>query len=138
MAARSKARRRALDILFESDLRETDPVELLAEVGRRRAAMGLPPLNEYVGQLVLGYARNREQIDQDLATYSIGWTLDRMPRVDRCILRLASAELIMGGAPRGVVLSEAVELATQLSTDDSPRFVNGLLSRIADLHADAS
>jgi len=130
MAARSKARKRALDILYEADLRGRDPVTTLAE----RAASADPPVSEYAVFLVEGVNANRERIDELLTTYSVGWTLDRMPPVDRNILRLGTYELLwVPDVPDAVAVSEAVELARQLSTDDSPGFVNGLLARLLDL-----
>ncbi len=130
MPARSKARKRALDILYESDLRGRDAVSTLAE----RLAASDPPVPEYAVSLVEGVAARRVRIDELLETYSIGWTLDRMPAVDRNILRLGTYELLWApDVPDAVAVSEAVELARQLSTDDSPGFVNGLLARLLDL-----
>lgn len=130
MAARSKARKRALDVLFESELREGSPLDVLAE----RTAQAHPPMPEYTATLVEGVQAHRERIDELLATYAEGWTLDRMPPVDRNILRLGTYELIWADdVPDGVAISEAVLLARDLSTDDSPQFVNGLLARILSL-----
>jgi len=101
----------------------------------RRAANGEGPLNPYTTTLVSGVAENREDIDDRLAALSIGWSLDRMPIVDRNVLRIAAFELLHGqDVPPAVALSEAVALASDLSTDESPRFVNGLLSRLAQLN----
>jgi N utilization substance protein B len=132
VSARHKARKRALDILFEADLRGLDPLEVLAESRRRRAEEGEPELNEYTGDLVQGVVAHGDRIDEILSTYSLGWTLDRMPGVDRAILRLGAYELLWGDVPDAVALDEAVTLATELSTDDSPAFVNGLLGRVAE------
>lgn len=130
MPARSKARKRALDILYESDLRGRDALETLAE----RVAASDPPVPEYAVQLIEGVSARRARIDDLLASYSIGWTIDRMPTVDRNILRLGTYELLWAAdVPDAVAVSEAVELARQLSTDDSPGFVNGLLARLLDL-----
>ena len=90
------------------------------------------PLNPYAADLVAGVISHRERIDELLSTYSLGWTLDRMPGVDRSILRLGVYEALWGDVPDGVVIDEAVTLARELSTDDSPAFVNGLLARIVD------
>ncbi len=136
MAARTKARRRALDVLFEADLRSRPPLEVLADVQARRRAAGETPLNPYTETLVRGVVEHEQQIDEQLATYAIGWTLDRMPVVDRNVLRIGAFEVLYcDEVPSGVAVSEAVEMATELSTDSSPRFINGLLSRLADLHA---
>jgi N utilization substance protein B len=127
VAARSKARKRALDILFEGDQRGADPVGILAE----RVAGASPPVAEYAAELVEGVVAHRARIDEILASYAEGWTLDRMPAVDRAVLRLGVYELLWrDDVPDAVAIDEAVELAKSLSTDESPRFVNGLLGRI--------
>lgn len=132
MAARHKARKRALDALFQAEIRGVEPLVVLDEMSRLRSADGDEPLNPYVAELVEGVVSHRERIDEILSTYSLGWTLDRMPGVDRAILRLGAFELLWGSVPSGVALDEATGLARELSTDDSPAFVNGLLARIAD------
>ncbi len=102
----------------------------------RRIAAAEPPIPEYAVTLVEGVVAHREGIDEALSTYAQGWTLDRMPAVDRTILRLGTWELVHNDdVPDDVVISEAVTLATELSTDESPRFVNGLLGRLRDLKA---
>lgn len=127
MGARSKARKRALDILFEADQRGLPVLDLLQE----RLARAEPPVQEYAVQLVEGVVAERERIDELLSTYSHGWTLERMPGVDRCVLRLGAWELLYNDdVPDAVAIDEAVELARMLSTDDSPAFVNGLLGRL--------
>ncbi|HJQ41758.1 MAG TPA: transcription antitermination factor NusB [Jatrophihabitantaceae bacterium] len=127
MAARSKARKRAVDVLYESDVRGTDPVATLAD----RRALGDPPVNEYTVELIEGLQQHRDRIDAILADYAEGWTVQRMPDVDRAVLRLAVYELLWrADVPGAVVIDEAVELAKTLSTDESPRFVNGVLARI--------
>lgn len=131
MAARHKARKRALDVLFQADLRGVDPLVVLADAERLRSEEGDSPLNPYVVELVTGVALHQERIDELLTTYSLGWTLERMPGVDRSILRLGAYEVLWGDVPEAVALDEAVTLARELSTDDSPAFVNGLLARIA-------
>ena len=127
MTARSKARKRALDVLFESEQRGVDPLGVLADRVRRAD----PPVGEYAVTLVEGVTQHRERIDNLLRTYAEGWELDRMPAVDRAILRLAVFELLyQDDVPDGVAIDEAVELAKQLSTDESPAYVNGLLAKI--------
>ncbi len=135
MSARHKARKRALDILFQADLRETDPVAVLEESRHLREVEGDAPLNPYAAELVNGVTTHRDRIDELLSTYSLGWTLDRMPGVDRSILRLGVYELLWGDVPEAVAIDEAVTLARDLSTDESPAFVNGLLARIAGLRS---
>jgi transcription antitermination protein NusB len=130
MAARSKARKRAVDILFEADQRGVSPTEVLVA----RIAMADPPVNEHAVRLVEGVVDQRGRIDGLIETYAQDWPLDRMPAVDRAILRLSVYELLyVDDVPDTVVIDEAVELAKQLSTDDSPAFVNGLLARILSL-----
>src|SRR5450432_2786146 len=108
MAARSKARKRALDILFEAEIRSVPVLELLDE----RTAAASPPVSEYAGDLVRGVQAHRAQIDELLAEYAQGWTLDRMPAVDRNILRVATFELLWcDDVPDAVAISEAVQLA---------------------------
>ena len=136
MSARSKARKRALDLIFEADARGVPVGRLLAE--RVGGAPGLTPgdaeLGEFAQTLVRGVSQEQERIDELLSTYSQGWTLDRMPAVDRAILRLATWELLYSDeVPDAVVIDEAVTLAGSLSTDESPAFVNGLLGRLAEL-----
>ena len=130
MGARTKARKRALDILFASDLRGGPLDSTLAD--RRDDAD--TPLNPYTTTLVQGVAEHRERIDELLATHAVGWSLDRMPLVDRNLLRLAVYELLYADdVPDAVAVSEAVHLAAQLSTEESPAFVNGLLARLVEL-----
>jgi N utilization substance protein B len=129
MGARSKARKRALDILFESELRGLSPGATLSE--RRDAAVS--QLADYTVTLVEGVVESLPEIDATIATYSDSWALDRMPAVDRNILRLGVYELVHAtDVPQPVAISEAVTLAGQLSTDDSAAFVNGVLARIAE------
>lgn len=130
MSARGKARRRALDILYEAELRSEDPLTVLGE--RRERAE--PPVNEYTATLVEGTTRNLPRIDELISTYAEGWSLERMPAVDRNILRVGCYELLWSpDVPEGVVISEWVHLAAELSTDESPQFVNGLLARFKQL-----
>ncbi|HEX3811625.1 MAG TPA: transcription antitermination factor NusB [Mycobacteriales bacterium] len=127
MAARRKARKRALDLLYESELRDSDVVTMMAE----RLASADPPVPDYAVSLIEGVTREQSRIDEVIATYAEGWTLSRMPAVDRGLLRIAVYELLWcADIPDAVAVDEAVELAKELSTDDSPRFINGLLGRI--------
>ena len=129
MPARSKARKRALDVLFEAEQRNVPVLGLLAE----RLSLGETPTPEYAASLVRGVAAHRDQIDELIAENAEGWTLDRMPAVDRNILRLGVYELLWADdVPDGVAISEAVALAEDLSTDNSPAFVNGVLARLRD------
>ncbi len=117
MSARSKARKRAVDVLFEADQRGTDPLATLA--GRLESAD--PPVSEFTVELVEGVVAHQQRIDELLSTYAQGWTLDRMPAVDRVVLRLGTFELLWrDDVPDAVVIDQAVELARSLSTDESP------------------
>ncbi len=128
--ARTKARKQALDILFEADQRRVDLVTLL----RQRITDPDLIVREYASQIVQGVAQHGIRIDELLSTYAHGWTLDRMPAVDRALLRMAAWELLYNDdVPGAVAIDEAVLLARTLSTDDSPGFVNGLLARLLEL-----
>ena len=130
MAARSKARKRAVDVLYESALRDDDAMATL----RDRLAQAEPPVPEYAVGLVEGVVAHRERIDELLTTYAEGWTLARMPAVDLAVLRIGVFELLWcDDVPDEVVISEAVDLVASLSTDESPGFVNGLLGRLHQL-----
>ena len=130
MGARSKARKRALDVLYEAGQRDADPMATL----RDRLALGDPPVPEYAATLVEGVVQHRERIDELLSTYAEQWTLDRMPPVDLAALRIGAYELLWcDDVPDAVAVSEAVALVADLSTDESAGFVNGLLARLLSL-----
>ncbi|GAB2470212.1 transcription antitermination factor NusB [Xylanimonas ulmi] len=132
MGARTKARKRAADILFEAEQRGVDAVGLL----RERVARPLTesPVPQYAADVVEGVSAHRDRIDELLETYSNGWTIERMPAVDRALLRIGAWEILFNDdVPDAVAIDEAVDLAAQLSTDDSPSFVNGLLARLVDI-----
>ena len=130
MGARSKARKRALDVLYEADQRKADPLVTLKE----RLTQSDPPVPEYAVTLVEGVVAHRARIDELLETYAQDWTLDRFPAVDLAVLRIGAFELLWcDDVPDEVAVSEAVSLAASLSTDESPAFVNGLLARLLQL-----
>ena len=130
MGARSKARKRALDVLYEAAQRHADPMTTL----RERLAQSDPPVPEYAAALVEGVVTHRERIDELLSTYAEEWTLDRMPPVDLAALRIGAYELLWcDDVPDGVAVAEAVALVGSLSTDESAGFVNGLLGRLMRL-----
>ena len=130
MGARSKARKRALDVLYEAGQRDGDPLATL----RERLALSDPPVPEYAATLVEGVVQHRERIDELLSTYAEQWTLDRMPPVDLAALRIGAYELLWcDDVPDAVAVSEAVALVADLSTDESAGFVNGLLARLLSL-----
>jgi transcription antitermination protein NusB len=133
VSARTKARKRAIDILYVADVRQITIAQSLATEAERaasepnRAASWL-----YAREIVDGVVDHREEIDELIETYSQGWTLARMPIIDRAILRIGIWEILFNDAvPHAVAIDEAVEAAKVLSTDDSAGFVNGLLGRIA-------
>jgi len=132
VSARSKARKRALDILFEAEQRGVNAETLLAQ--RIATPATAHALNEYSVEIVRGVVAKWIPINELLASYSQGWTVERMPAVDRAILRIGAWEVVYSETvPDGVAISEAVALATSLSTDDSPTFVNGLLARLSEV-----
>lgn len=132
MGARTKARKRALDLLFEADQRGVNARQLLDE--RVEAPVTPAPLPEYTGVLVRGVTENWRQINEALETYAKGWSLDRMPAVDRALLRVSAYEVLyVDDVPDGVAVSEAKNLATELSTDNSPQFIGGLLTKLSEV-----
>ena len=127
MGARSKARKRALDMLYAADLRGESATDALD----RAIAAGEGPTNDYTATLVRGVVEHVARIDELLSEFSEGWTLERMPAVDRNVLRLGVCELLyVDDVPDAVAVSEAAALVRELSTDDSPSFVNGILGAI--------
>ncbi len=133
MSARTKARKRALDMLFQADVRGDSLADVVAAEAKRAAAE--PDRLEswlYAREIVDGVADHRDEIDELIASYAQGWSLDRMPNVDRALLRMSSWEILYNDeVPTAVAIDEAVELAKEYSTDDSGRFVNGVLGRVA-------
>jgi N utilization substance protein B len=128
---RRALRRRAVEFLYEAAQRSADPVTLLAE---RVGSADVEPVGDYTITLVEGVAAHRERIDELLSEHAQGWTLDRMPPVDLAVLRVGLYELLWASdVPDPVAIDEAVGLAKELSTDDSPRFVNGVLGRIGGI-----
>lgn len=129
MAARSKARKQALDVLYESDIRKTDPIALLAtrEAGEVR---------DFAREIVLLVTAHRAKIDELISTFARGWDMDRMPAVDRNILRIGIAEIIWSpDVPESVAISESLDLAKELSTEESAGFIHGVLAQVAPLKA---
>ena len=134
MGARTKARKRALDVLYAAELRADDPIASLDQA----VADGTGPTNDYTLTLVRGVVAEQARIDELLASYSRGWTLDRMPAVDRNVLRIGAWEILYAeDVPDAVAVTEAMSLVRDLSTDDSPAFVNGILDALARHQDDA-
>jgi len=129
MSARSKARKRALDFLYEGDIKKADAVELFKTRGATELSQ-----EPYVMVLLAGVAEHINKIDELIITYAQGWDMDRMPPIDRNILRIAIYEILWESAiDLQVACDEAVELAKSLSTDESSSYVNGVLGRIIKL-----
>ena len=125
MSARSKARKRALDLIYASEMRNRSAIEAL---GEHRAS---GPVNEYTADLVHGVTEHRDRLDEVIASYAKDWSLERMPAVDRNVLRMATYEVLyVDDVPDAVAVSEALNLVRELSTDESPAFVNGVLGNI--------
>jgi N utilization substance protein B len=125
VSARSKARKRALDVLYASEMRDRSTADALTE----QAEAGV--VNDYTVELVQGVTEHRTHLDEVISTYAQGWTLARMPAVDRNVLRLATFEVLyVDDVPDAVAVSEALNLVRDLSTDESPAFVNGVLGNI--------
>ena len=134
MSARSKARKQALDLLYETDIRGTNLVETL--VARDIPADGpdARPIREYTRELVNGVSDNRRKIDELITTYAQGWDMDRLPAIDRNILRLGIYEILWStSVPTSVAIDEALDLAKELSSDDSSKYIHGVLGRIASI-----
>ncbi len=129
MTARRKARKRALDLLFEADLRSVSALELINE----RPGDDLSQA-DYVRSLISGVGEHREKIDELIHTYSQGWDMDRMPAIDRNLLRIALFEILwLPELDDKIAVNEAVEIAQEISTADSAGFINGVLGRIITL-----
>jgi N utilization substance protein B len=133
LSARTKARKRAIDAIYAADLRKVSPEELLTQVAELHAdRQNQSEIFGYARDIVAGVVNNHEEIDELLDSYAQGWSLDRMPSVDRAILRVATWEILFNDeVPDAVAIAEAVAAAKELSTDDSGSFINGLLGRIA-------
>ena len=133
MSARTKARKRALDALFAAGLRGVDPIELLRDTAKSvEGHQNQDAIFDYAETLVVGYQTHAAEIDAELASLSDGWSIDRMPAIDRTLLRLGAWEIIFNPeVPDEVAISEAVSLAGEYSTDDSPKFINGVLARLS-------
>ncbi len=134
MSARSKARKAALDLLFEADIRGTNALETLNRRDVVDESADARPTREYTRELVNGVSENFRKIDELITTYSQGWDMDRLPTVDRNILRLGIYEILWAHQiPDGVAIDEALTLAKALSTDDSAGFIHGVLGRISSI-----
>lgn len=134
MSARSKARKAALDLLYEADIRGTNAVETLALRDVVEEGPDARPIREYTRELIIGVGDNYRKIDELITTYAQGWDMDRLPAVDRNILRIGIYEILWTDSiPDGVAIDEALVLAKELSTDNSAGFIHGVLGRISSI-----
>ena len=134
MSARSKARKQSLDLLYEGDIRGQAPADLLASREVIDEGPDARPIREYTRELVNGVSDNRRKIDELITTYAQGWDMDRLPAVDRNILRLGIYEILWStSVPTSVAIDEALDLAKELSSDDSSKYIHGVLGRIASI-----
>jgi N utilization substance protein B len=139
VSARSKARKAALDLLFEADIRATNVLDLLNLRDVVEEGPDARPIRDYTRSLVIGVNENARKIDELITTYAQGWDMDRLPNVDRNILRLGIFEILWSSdVPDGVAIDEALDLAKELSTDDSAGFIHGVLGRISSLKENLS
>ena len=133
MSTRSKARKAALDLLYESDIRKTGAGSLM----QSRITELEYVIRDFTKELVDGVEQNRRKIDELIITYSQGWDMDRMPVIDRNILRLAIYEILWSAdVPQAVAINEALELAQTLSTEESSKYINGVLSKVVEIKPD--
>jgi transcription antitermination protein NusB len=130
---RTKARKRALDALYAGSITKASAAQLLRDTQASYSDReNQDRIFDYAEAIVLGVAANQQRIDSEIESLAEGWSLSRMPAVDRAILRVASWEILYNPeVPHEVAIAEAVALASELSTDDSPKFVNGVLARLS-------
>ena len=134
MSARSKARKQTLDLLYESDIRSSDLLELLSSRDVEEEGPEARPIREYTKSLIEGIHTHKRKIDELITTYAQGWDMDRLPAVDRNILRLGIYEILWSSnVPMSVAIDEALALAKELSSDDSSKYIHGVLGRIASI-----
>ncbi len=134
MSARSKARKQSLDLLYEGDIRGQAPADLLASREVTEEGPEARPIREYTRELISGIADNRRKIDELISTYAQGWDMDRLPAVDRNILRLGIYEILWcKDLDDAIAIDEALNLARELSTDDSAVYIHGVLGRISNI-----
>jgi N utilization substance protein B len=134
VSARSKARKQTLDLLYEADIRGTSPSDLLTAREVDEEGPDARPIREFTKELISGITTNRRKIDELIATYAQGWDMDRLPAVDRNILRLGIYEIVWNSELEdGIAINEAILLAKELSTDDSAGYIHGVLGRISSI-----
>ena len=139
MSARSKARKQTLDLLYESDIRSSDLLVLLTSRETDEEGPDARPIREYTKLLIEGIHANKRKIDELITTYAQGWDMDRLPAVDRNILRLGIYEILWATElDDAIVIDEALTLAKDLSTDESAGYIHGVLGRITSIKSSLS
>jgi N utilization substance protein B len=139
VSARSKARKQTLDLLYESDIRSSDLLVLLASRDTVEDGPDARPIREYTKLLIEGIHTNKRKIDELISTYAQGWDMDRLPAVDRNILRLGIYEILWATElDDAIVIDEALTLAKDLSTDESAGYIHGVLGRITSIKSSLS
>jgi N utilization substance protein B len=134
VSARSKARKQALDILFESDIRGSVALDILVSRDVIEEGPDARPIREYTREIINGVSEHRRKIDELIATYAQGWDMDRLPAVDRSILRIGIYEIVWANTlPDAVAIDEALTLAKELSTDESAGYIHGVLGKVASI-----
>ncbi len=134
MSARSKARKQALDLLYEADIRGSSALELLQSRDVNEDGPDARPIREFTKELISGISTNSRKIDELITTYAQGWDMDRLPAVDRNILRLAIYEIVWSSdLADGIAIDEALSLAKELSTDESAGYIHGVLGKISSI-----
>jgi N utilization substance protein B len=134
VSARSKARKQALDLLYEADIRGGSALELLQSRDGVEEGPDARPIREFTKELISGVSENTRKIDELITTYAQGWDMDRLPAVDRNILRLAIYEIVWStDLADGIAIDEALTLAKELSTDESAGYIHGVLGKISSI-----
>lgn len=134
MSARSKARKQALDLLYEADIRGGSALEILQSRDIPEEGPDTRPIRDFTKELISGISDNTRKIDELITTYAQGWDMDRLPAVDRNILRLAIYEIIWSSdLADGIAIDEALTLAKELSTDESAGYIHGVLGKISSI-----
>jgi len=134
VSARSKARKQTLDLLYEADIRGTSAADLLALRDVIEEGPDARPIREFTKLLIAGVTENKRKIDELITTYAQGWDMDRLPAVDRNILRLGIYEIVWSAdLDDGIAIDEALTLARELSTDESAGYIHGVLGRISSI-----
>ena len=136
MSARSKARKQALDLLYEADIRGASAADLLSARDLVEDGPEARPIREFTKELIAGVLANKRKIDELITTYAVGWDMDRLPAIDRNILRLGIFEIVWTPElPECIAIDEALNLAKELSTDESAGYIHGVLGKISQIKA---